>query len=78
LFDNATGAPNVTAPGANRLRLTPKLTSLTKSEADLREDFLYIVEFSDGNPYKQNRQTDYNIIGDYISDRIIKNPEIMF
>jgi hypothetical protein len=70
LFDNATGAPNVTAPGANRLRLTPKLTSLTKSEADLREDFLYIVEFSDGNPYKQNRQTEYNIIGDYISDRI--------
>ena len=70
LFDNATGEPNVTAPGANRLKLTPKLITLTKSEADLRDDFLYIVEFSDGNPYKQNRQTEYNIIGDYISKRI--------
>lgn len=70
LFDNATGEPNVTAPGANRLKLTPKLISLTKAEADLREDFLYIVEFSDGNPYKQNRQTEYNIIGDYIASRI--------
>lgn len=70
LFDNATGEPNVTAPGANRLKLTPKLISLTKAEADLREDFLYIVEFSNGNPYKQNRQTNYNIIGDYISQRL--------
>ena len=69
LFDNATGQPNATAPGANRLRLEPKLISLTKAEADLREDFLYIVEFSDGNPYKQNRQTVYNIIGNEIARR---------
>ena len=69
LLDNATGSPNYTAPGANRLQLTPKLVTLTKAEADLREDFLYIAEFSGGEPYKQNRQTVYNKIGNYISQR---------
>lgn len=69
LLDNATGAPNHTAPGANRLQLKPKLVTLTKAEADLREDFLYIAEFSGGEPYKQNRQTVYNKIGNYISQR---------
>ena len=69
LLDNATGAPNYAAPGANRLQLTPKLITLTKAEADLREDFLYIAEFSNGEPYKQNRQTVYNKIGEYISQR---------
>lgn len=69
LLDNATGAPNQSAPGANRLQLTPKLVTLTKAEADLREDFLYIAEFSGGKPYKQNRQTVYNKIGNYIAQR---------
>lgn len=69
LLDNATGAPNYTAPGANRLQLKPKLTVLTKAEADTRSDWLYIAEFSEGQPYKQNRQTVYNIIGNEISRR---------
>lgn len=69
LLDNATGAPNATAPGANRLRLTPGLVTITKAEADTRSDFLYIAEFANGNPYKQNRQTVYNIIGKEISRR---------
>jgi hypothetical protein len=69
LLDNATGSPNYTAPGANRLQLTPKLVTLTKAEADLREDFLYIAEFNGGEPYKQNRQTVYNKIGNYIAER---------
>lgn len=69
LLDNATGAPNVTAPGADRLKLTPTLIAVSKTEADLREDFLYIVEFANGQPYKQNRQTVYNVIGNQISRR---------
>lgn len=69
LLDNATGAPNVTAPGADRLKLTPRLIVLPKTQADLREDFLYIAEFSEGQPYKQNRQTVYNIIGNEIAKR---------
>ena len=69
LLDNATGAPNFVAPGANRLKLTPKLKVLTKAEADIRDDWMYIAEFSNGNPYKQNRQTQYNIIGKEINRR---------
>jgi hypothetical protein len=69
LLDNATGAPNFTAPGANRLKLTPKLTVISKAEADSREDWLYVAEFSNGNPYKQNRQTVYNVIGKEMNRR---------
>jgi len=69
LLDNATGAPNFTAPGANRLKLTPILKVISKAEADSRDDWLYIAEFSNGAPYKQNRQTVYNKIGKEINRR---------
>lgn len=69
LLDNATGAPNFTAPGANRLKLTPTLAVIDKAEADARPDWLYVAEFSNGNPYKQNRQTVYNVIGKEINRR---------
>lgn len=69
LLDNTTGEPNYTAPGANRLKLTPTLVTLTKSEADSRDEFLYIAEFAEGLPYKQNRQTVYNVIGNEMNRR---------
>ena len=69
LLDNATGAPNATAPGANRLKLTPRLVVKSKAEADANSNFLSIAEFSNGAPYKQNRQTVYNIIGNELSRR---------
>jgi hypothetical protein len=69
LLDNATGEPNVTAPGANRLKLTPTLVVKTKAEADANSDFFSIVEFSEGNPYKQIQQTQYNILGKEIARR---------
>lgn len=69
LLDNATGSPNETAPGANRLKLTPTLTVLTKAQADSNSEFLSVAEFSEGNPYKQNRQTVYNIIGNEMARR---------
>jgi hypothetical protein len=85
LLDNATGSPNYTAPGANRLKLIPKLTVINKTSADVPDDFLYIAEFSNGQPYKQNRQTVYNVIekdiaqrsyeqaGDYVLDPFLVN-----
>lgn len=69
LLDNATGQPNATAPGANRLKLTPTLVVKTKAEADADTDFFSVVEFSQGNPYKQNQQTQYSIIGNEIARR---------
>ncbi|MBD80485.1 MAG: hypothetical protein CL840_16330, partial [Crocinitomicaceae bacterium] len=69
LLDNATGTPNETAPGADRLKLTPQLRSLSKIDANANTEFLPIIEFSDGVPYKNAKQTVYNIIGDEIARR---------
>jgi hypothetical protein len=69
LLDNSLGSPNQTAPGANRLKLTPTVTVLTSQEAENNEEFLPILSFSNGRPYKQNRQTQYNIIGDELARR---------
>ena len=69
LLDNATGTYNYAAPGADRLKLTPDLTVLDKDVADANTDFLPIIEFADGRPYKQNQSTVYNIIGDEMAKR---------
>ena len=69
LLDNATGTFNYAAPGADRLKLTPELQVLDKEVADANTDFLPIIEFSDGRPYKQNQSTVYNVIGNEIAKR---------
>lgn len=69
LLDNATGQPNATAPGANRLQMTPRISVKTKAEADEDTDFFSIVEFNNGVPYKQNPRTVFNVIDDEISRR---------
>ena len=58
------------APGADRLQLTPKLVVLDKINSDANANFLPLTEFSLGLPYKQNQQTQYNIIGDEMSRRL--------
>ena len=69
LLDNATGTYNYAAPGADRLKLTPELIVLNKDVADANTDFLPIIEFADGRPYKQNQNTVYNVIGDEMAKR---------
>lgn len=69
LLDNATGSFNYAAPGADRLKLSPVLTVLDKVDADANTDFLPIVEFADGSPYKQTKQTVYNVLGDEMAKR---------
>lgn len=70
LLDNALGEPNETAPGANRLKLTPVLTVRSKEEADADDEFFSLVEWSEGRPYKQNQTTEYNKIGDAVAEGI--------
>lgn len=69
LLDNATGTPNYTAPGADRLKLTPQLIVLDKAVADANTEFFTIVDFAQGSPYKQNGSTVYATIGDMIAQR---------
>jgi hypothetical protein len=45
LLDNATGTYNINAPGANRLKLTPKLQAHSPTEAAELEDCVSLVEF---------------------------------
>ena len=63
LLDNATGTFNYTAPGADRLKLTPSIVSVNTADLVANSDFFPILEFSDGRPYRRNTETVYNIIG---------------
>ena len=67
LLDNALGTENETAPGADRLSLTPEVVIVSKDEASANVEFFTLVEWSEGNPYKQNQTTVYNRIGDEIA-----------
>lgn len=69
LLDNATGTYNYTAPGANRLKLTPVISVLSKAEADANNEFLPIVEFTDGRIYRVNQDTVYNVINRQLAKR---------
>jgi hypothetical protein len=69
LLDNATGTFNFAAPGADRLKLTPIIDVLTKAEADANSEFLPIIEFTDGRPYRVNQDTVFNVIGRQLAER---------
>jgi len=69
LLDNSLGTPNATAPGANRLKLSPTLVTLTKEEAEANTRFLPIIEFSEGYPAKRFTQTQYNGIAEEFARR---------
>ena len=69
LLDNALGEENETAPGANRLKLTPTLTVLSTDDANANDEFFTLVEFSEGQPFKINQYTQYNKLGDEMATR---------
>lgn len=63
LYDNALGTTNYTAPGADRLKLVPELVTLSAANAAANVEFFTLVEFKNGEPYKENRNTVYNTLG---------------
>lgn len=69
LLDNATGEPNENAPGANRLKLTPTLVVLNTDDVLERDDYLPLVQWNNGNPYKQSQYTIYSKLGDEMARR---------
>lgn len=69
LLDNVLGTENETAPGADRLKLTPSLVLADTNEAASNNEFFSIVEWSEGQPYKQNGSTIYSQIGDEMAQR---------
>ncbi len=69
LFDNAANTTNFSAPGADRLKLTPVLTKLTSAQAAANVDFFALAEWKEGKPYKENRVSIYNQLGDQMARR---------
>lgn len=69
LLDNASGTYNIKAPGADRLKLTPKLVSLAKEQADANNLFLPLIEYSLGKPAKQRKTTQFNSIAKELAQR---------
>ncbi|NDG31120.1 DUF4815 domain-containing protein, partial [bacterium] len=62
LYDNAANTYNETAPGADRLRIRPILYVVNTVDGASNSEFLPLVEFVDGLPAKENRNTVYNEI----------------
>lgn len=69
LLDNSLGTRNYTAPGADRLQLIPTLNVLNSEDAAANLEFLSIVDFASGVPYKQRQTTVYNVINDEMAMR---------
>lgn len=68
LLDNATGATNFAAPGANRLKITPTLVSRPLGSANTTT-FVTIAEITNGLVTKKSTDTVYSDLGKYIAER---------
>ena len=76
---------NATAPGADRLVLTPQLVVMSTQEVEANTEFFSILEFARGVPFKQIQDTQYNSIeanmakrtyessGNFVMDQFIVN-----
>lgn len=69
LLDNAAGAPNYSAPGAHRLKLTPQLTSRATLDVSLTGGFFSIVDFTEGNPSIVRTDPTYSSLGKQLAER---------
>ena len=67
LLDPAQGAYNYTAPGANRLTITPSLVKYLDSET--AEDFVELVRFKNGYMTMLGNEPRYNELGDAMAER---------
>jgi len=66
LYDNAQGAPNFNAPGADRLKIVPSLVVVSTNSISTNT-FFSIVNFVQGSPSIINGNTTYSTIGEAIA-----------
>jgi len=72
LYDNQGAAPNLTAPGADRYRIT--LNIAVESEVDSDQNFIHVATVKDGEIFNAIQVNDaYNIPTDVIAKRIFEN-----
>ena len=73
LLDNANGFNNFNAPGADRIKLTPVLTTLTLTEAENDEDFFALQEYQRGLVVRRRLTTQYNEIEKFVEKRTVES-----
>ena len=69
LLDNSTGSSNYTAPGANRIKLTPTLATRSLTAANTTT-FFTVGTIVEGSVYQKFDETVYSDISDYFAQRI--------
>ena len=68
LFDNARGFSNFAAPGADRLKITTKLTKKPLDDYN-DKNFIELVRLDQGQLKKNEQKPDYGLIKDYFAKR---------
>lgn len=63
LLDNATASPNFTAPGADRLKLSPILVVKTNTEAKAEPSFFILRKYQNGSLILNRDISQYNTLG---------------
>ena len=71
LYDNASGSTNAGAPGADRLKIVPTLTSRPIGTSNT-ETFFTVAEIRDGKVVKKLKDTTYSDIGDYVDTKFFE------
>jgi hypothetical protein len=69
LYDNALGYPNVNAPGAHRLKLSPTLVAKLRTDTTNNVNFFSIIEFDNQIPTQQKDDPEYNKLQQTLSTR---------
>jgi hypothetical protein len=72
LLDNANGFNNESAPGADRLKLTPSLVVKTLAEAEGDDTFFAIQEYANGKVIRRKLSTQYNYIEKALEQRTVE------
>lgn len=71
LLDNATGYSNFSAPGADRLQLSPNLVAYATNAAP-SNNFFSLVEWQNGNIVRSFQETQYSLIGNEMARRTLE------
>lgn len=69
LLDSANGSPNVNAPGADRLQLSPRLVSLQTSLAEADASFFALRRYENGSAVQIRDVSQFNSISDEMAKR---------
>ena len=69
LLDNANGTPNYNAPGADRLKITATLKTITLDDTESLPSFVETFTIKDGVVQTKYERPQYAVIGDEIAKR---------